>query len=558
MGNGNAFGKALFGEGDGGKGTLKRFVRGSCWILLLLVVFVPQAQAQSLETVIDTLNVPQRSSWEDNYLNRMSLDRVPLGARSLSMGGTALALLGGVEYSGINPAAALGVLRPELESEARMFTGGAGVNFVPEELDFGGGNLLEASNYRVRPRGLVSYNSLTLGVPVVILGNRGALAGSYRRVGRTGSMDETRVELKGTITNQAEATYGLGDLPRQGMDSITLTAAREITDFLGLGVNLNWESGELERSQDVGVSVFGFEVLSQNARFKQDISSFNVDVGARLDLGRLSLAGTAYLAHDIDYKRGESEQTLVPDPQLLNQLAYIPGRPLDHTLSVPTMFGFGSTFQVTDRLLLAGDYWIRPWSDAEITRTRLDPLIGFADPADSNTYLFDLVAVDGETETFNARMDDTNSLRLGLEYLLSRSPKLDVPIRVGFRKEKLTIPNYMIPEAYANYQGLVGSYWRALDAGNNEEANALGAALADVAEFNGLLFRGDGVETTTITFGVGVRIETFTADFAVERVGYDYDRFFLNSFDPVVNPVAAIARENRGLINLSLTTRMRF
>ena len=95
----------------------------------------------------------------------------------------------------------------------------------------------------------------------MFLGKRGALGLTYRRMSSTGAQDETRVELRGPVTNEAEATYGLGDLPEDGMDAVSFTAAREMTDFLDLGVNLNWMSGTLVRDTNIGVSVFGFQFL---------------------------------------------------------------------------------------------------------------------------------------------------------------------------------------------------------------------------------------------------------------------------------------------------------
>jgi hypothetical protein len=73
-----------------------------------------------------------------------------------------------------------------------------------------------------------------------------------------------------------------------------------------------------------------------------------------------------------------------------------------------------------------------------------------------------------------------------------------------------------------------------------------------------MLFRGPAVKTHTFTFGLGVRIQNFSADLGVERISYDTDRFFLQDFDPILNPLPALVQEKRSLMNLTFATRMRF
>jgi hypothetical protein len=73
-----------------------------------------------------------------------------------------------------------------------------------------------------------------------------------------------------------------------------------------------------------------------------------------------------------------------------------------------------------------------------------------------------------------------------------------------------------------------------------------------------MAFQGDPVKASTITLGIGVRVSEWSADFTIERTGFKYDRFFLSPFDPLLNPILPVARENRSFLNLTFSTTMRF
>jgi hypothetical protein len=232
------------------------------------------------------------------------------------------------------------------------------------------------------------------------------------------------------------------------------------------------------------------------------------------------------------------------------------------------MFGFGSAFEVNDRLTLAADYMIRPWSKAEITRAKMDYTIGFADPADSSSFFYGLGVSDTDEETFSARIEDTNSLRLGLEYRMIQRQDWSMPVRLGFRKEKLTLSNTEIPDIYTNPVGLVNELYHLnlipADQRTSEEQaryEEIDGALREVLEFNNLIFRGKAADATVISFGLGFEMGTFGAELAVERKAYDIDNFFLSGFNPdprygSLTPL--LSKESRSIMAISLSTRWRF
>ncbi len=535
-------------------------------ILTLAAAFAwaPVAHSQSV-TPIDTVQVQGRTAWEDGFLSLFNLDRVPQGSRAIGMGGAGMALLGGVENIALNPAVLTGIRRVELESEAIYYSGGAGVSSYPRGRL---GAILRTADYRVSPSSVLGYNNVAMGIPMVIFGSRGGLGLSYRRAARTGQAEETRAQLFVVTSANQAVTYGRGDSPDGGMDAFTVSLARQMGGRLSLGGNLNFESGTLERSEALGVSLYGFTVLSGGSDFKQDISGTSLDLGARAEFGRLKLAATTYVGHDLKLDRGSAEVRPMADDPTAPRYD-LRSTPLDNTLSVPTMFGFGTAYDVNDRLTLAADYMIRPWSKAEITRASIDPVFGFTNPADSTTFYFaGLNVSDSDEETFSARFEDTNSLRIGLEYQMIQRPGWTMPVRLGFRKEKLTLTTTTIPDLYANPETLVYEFYllnRITGDARTVEQQArydeLYGAIRDVLEFNDLVFRGKAADATVISFGLGFEMGTFGAELAVERKAYDIDNFFLGGFNPdprYGSSTPLLVKGSRSIMAVSLSTRWRF
>jgi hypothetical protein len=542
-------------------------------VALLLVgsaLLLPLARSEAQTVKTDTVSAPlfpDRSSAENGWLSRFSLDREPQGGRSRGMGGTGMAMRGGAESHVYNPASILGMTSLELGAEFMLYSGKGSASSFPSQLQISPTDFLDASNYRVHPRGQSSYNFLGLGLPVILFGDRGAFALSYRREALTGYSDESRVELQGTLTSNAQATYGKEDLPKQGMDAITFTVARQLFSKADLGINLNWQGGTLLRETGTGISILGNEFASGSSSFQQDVSGFNIDAGTMLHFGPLNLGGAIYLPHDIKFRKGEERILTIPAAPAFDTRFLVLGRPLDQTLSVPTMFSVGSSYQVNERLSVSADFLYRPWGHAEITRARVEPVIGFLDPADPTTYAFTLVPVAGEEETFWAGLSNTHSLRAGMEYYFKKSADLDFPVRLGFRLENLAQRNVLVPSVDPRatgdkaYNGAILLYYDALQNDPNctsGDCQKYRDFLKNIDEFNYLAFAGDPIGTTTITLGAGVRISEWSADLTLERTSFKVSRFFLSNFDPILNPIPATTFESRSAINVVFSTTMRF
>ena len=554
----------------------------------LVSLFAAQSDAQAPVTV-DTVSAPlfpDRSSAENGWLSRFNLDREPMGGRSRAMGGTGLAMQGGAESHVYNPSAILGLSSFQVGAEFKIYSGHGSALRFPSQLQITDTDYLDASDYRVKPRGASSYNSLSLGVPVTLIGKQAAFALTYRRVALTGYGDESRVQLQGALTSNAAATYGEEDLPKHGMDAVSFSMARSIVPQADLGINFNWEGGTLKRSTNTSVAVLGNVFAGGSGNYQQDVSAFSVDGGTMLHFGSLQVGGSVYLGHDMHFRQGEEKIRTIPAAPTFDHQFLILGRPLDHDLSVPTMFSVGTSYRLNPRVTFAADFLYRPWGHSWITRTRVEPFIGFLDPADPTTYFFTLIpASDTERwnqlaaagqisqpeikeETFWSGLPNTHSLRIGVEYYFKKSAKFDFPVRAGLRFENMPQRNLFIPSVDTSatggqaYTGAIQLFYQSLQADptcQSGECQGRMDYLKRMAEFNYLNFLSDQpVGTTTITLGFGVRISEWSADLTLERTDFKVERFFLNNFDPLLNPTPATTFESQSILNVVFSTHMRF
>ena len=190
-------------------------------------------------------------------------------------------------------------------------------------------------------------------------------------------------------------------------------------------------------------------------------------------------------------------------------------------------------------------------------RGALTPVFGFEDVADSSTFFWALTEGEG-TEEVDMQLSDTNSLRLGLEYLASNRENFKLPVRLGFRKEKLTRNNILVPQEYPRQDQRILAYCRQLISGD-PSAEVTETQLADLFEHNILMFQGTPINTTVISLGAGVEIDNFGADLGIELQNFTINNFFLDDYDPLTNNLPpTITEETRRLLTMSIAVRWKF
>jgi len=512
-----------------------------------------------------------RSLPEQGYMQPfLNLNRAFLGTRAMGMGGTGMALDGGPSSVALNPASLAGLRNWTLTSEYRFVSGSGSVTSFPARLDVGADQPLEATGYRVSPRLLSTYYQLSMGLPLVFLGRPGALGLSYHRFSPAFQGEETRFELVGPITNNTPATTGVGQNPGGGLDAVTVTLASEASKWLNLGANLNFQSGTISNSVDIGAAVFGQQVTGGGLTYQQDVNGFNIGLGADVDLGKFQFGGSVFLGYDLKFEFGRAVTYPLPDIQEgpSGAVFRVNENLLDHQLSIPTALAGGIAYNLKDNFVVTADLWYLPWSKSTITRQNIsDVNMFFIDPEDSSTFKYQLQFGEG-TETFNARLHDNNSIRFGAEYVFQADRPVRFPVRMGFRKETLPINNITVPPQYADYQELVDNYWRYVcgqpgcpqrdPAEAGEDTQAIIDNLKEVLEHNNLVFQGKGIDATTFSLGVDMEFGNLAFQFAAQRTSYDIERFFFQAFNPDLSPFAATTQEGRKLTSMSFAATYKF
>ena len=499
------------------------------------------------------------SAMEFSLYGLNSWDRSILSARSKGMGGVSLALPGAAHSGSLNPAALASLGSTELSAEARSRGGSASSSNFPTQIIGGDGSVIDVSHYRPSINGTYTYNNLAFGMPIVLLNRRGGVAVGYHRLIDFRTGEESRMKVRSPL---GEADLGQGIEFHGGVDALTPSFGLNVNNNLSLGGALNFMNGTITENGNQGITVFGFVFARGALLFEQDVSATSIDLGAQYKLGpRLKIGATLPGLHaqfpawllQLPAAAGAQNTT---DPSSTAHL-------LDHTLSVPTMWGVGGSYEMMDgRLLLATDFWNRPWSKATYQRKDFDILTLFPDStalqSNLGVYLVDTLGVH---TTKSANLIDTSHMRFGAEYLVKQGGpgRLKVPLRLGFRREPLTLAN-SDPDSF-------NAIVRAQSTINGDpnlstiEKQALISDLVSELLKNGasLVLTDRAVTGTTISLGSGHEIGAFSLDVPYRRTSYTIDRLTFGSFyDMALNPRPQRVTEKHADTEFTLSTTLRF
>ena len=531
--------------------------------LIMGALFVPQAVLAQNTAVSDTIRTQGLSSLEEGRLLFFGLNRTISSTRARAMGGAGVSIRGSNDMYSLNPANVLGATRPELISHGTVLNGSSTVNGAPSTLLTGTGkdDMLEVSQYRVTSSIDFDYADLSFGLPITLFGGRGSVGLAYQRHRLSAQRNEVRFQATGRAVGDQAAIVGVSNKPDGGYDAFTGTIAREMFSWMDLGVNFNFQTGTLRHETSSGISA-EFPVAKGSSDWEQDFDAFNVDLGTRLALGKLSLGGVVYLGHDLEYK--DSEMVSFPFPDLeapFPTTVRFERQILGHTQSVPTTLGFGGSY-TWKRFTVTGDMTVTPWSESKITRKKVTADWFHSIPEDSTKFNYVLNTHGDSTETFSAKLDDSSSLRLGLEFIAYNSENIQVPLWVGYRKETLTTPNVQIPEQFKNFEQLILDNWKYNVDGQTPPEGVdpaqIEADLVAALESNQFLFNTPGSDASTLTFGAGITIGQVTFDMAVDHTTWDATRFYFEPFDARLQRASEMTSESLSSTTVTVGAKMTF
>lgn len=524
---------------------------------LFLGPLAAHAQTGTREIVRQHLQGPSGADVLRYGLNNW--DRSIPGARAKAMGGAGLAVLQGADGASLNPALWAFLPAPTLSAETRYRMGGATSQRNPGSIQSPDGSSYPTRNYRPNVTNNYTYNDLSYGMPILFFGRRAGLGLTYRRMIDMRNGDESRFVVQSPF---GSADFGAGSQFKGGLDAISPSLGVALNPRLAVGLTANFMTGQIRENGDEGVTVFGQVVSRGSVYLDQDMSGKSLDLGGLYrPTDNLDLAATIQLGHSIDFTNGRDSRESLPDPSAQNPPRIIIERDLlDHTLDVPTMIGLGASWRMFDRkVLLAADYWMRPWDKAEYTRRAFATTTLFPDSNLLSTTVTTITPLSGEV-TRDANLRDTSHLRLGLEWMAVGTGRegVSIPVRIGFRSE---------PLAVASIDTL--GYYLVADSINKVAANlslpvsqrkeTIRELVDQIYQTGASLLAGGDMTQTVITLGTGIKVDAFSIDVALSRSSYTVERLFLGSFsDPSLNRRTQSAREKRSLTEFSITAGLRF
>jgi len=438
-------------------------------------------------------------------------DLVMVGARARGMGGAYVAVADGVESIGWNPAGLAAITQPELTGDMRLHFGSGQINEgIP--VFSGGGVPAPVLDFTDSPQAQFTYYLVGGAAPSPFKGwsETYGLVGAfwYRRVVDGLAAQEQLIEFDpgGGFSipfNRLSESEG-------GEDAWTLSLAGRPHSRVALGVNFNFITGFVERSDEQSVAFQGQEFYNVTQAVRYELNGFSTDLGATVQvLPELKVGAVLHPGYDLEQQGGPgSLRVLVlPGSGLAPADTVVTFQVNDATSEIPLMYGLGASYVVpyapVTGLLVAADYQYRPWNEVE---RQVDTESGTVIP-ENTAY-------------------PTHAFHIGGEYTFNRGHDAEVPIRLGF---------HTTPTQQANVDSLSAE----VGAGGFRD------------------FRGDRVEAHTWAFGIGLHFKTVDFDVAFDTTKYTYTEFLFDNTPPPGTQLDIIEVEE-SLHNLYFSSTLRF
>src|SRR3972149_5570939 len=302
---------------------------------------------------------------------------------------------------------------------------------------------------------------------------------------------------------------------RLSMGSLGL--ATNLWQKLSVGLAVNIYGHGYDRNANAVYQISGppdDTVINYRPRTKSSFSGWNFTLGGMLKMERLRLAavfkspgtGGSPLKERMDIR-------LISDlivRGIKNPFGGAPSGILFDTNRewiLPSILGLGASFQVTDDLLVAANFDIKPFSKAwyKVQTDLFNPTSSF--------------------EARDLKWNDINQFRIGGEYYL-RVSRFKVPLRAGYRN---------VPKVYENVDNI---------------------HIVLLNDGTSIYFPGNGsqVKGNVISFGSGLAFGQVAFDLTWELASYDFEEngvMISNDFEEVRFPQSSEVSNNRVIFNFT-------
>ncbi|KPL00732.1 MAG: hypothetical protein AMJ91_03585 [candidate division Zixibacteria bacterium SM23_73_3] len=224
------------------------------------------------------------------------------------------------------------------------------------------------------------------------------------------------------------------------LNVVSISLGGKLFESLSLGAGVNIYAGKFTSDVDFFASTdpTGLNGIRFHPNIVSDYSGFNFNFGVMYKLDKLRLAGvvktpfTLKEENDVKLFADVIELGMFLGPQ---SVFLSPFFKTDRKWKMPTMLGFGTSYQINS-LTLAADVEFRNYSKTEVTYRR-----NIADPSDlevtTGDYLTDKWwGSEGNTPPFVPSLEwrDLTQFRIGGEYNINTKFG-SIPLRVGYRND---------------------------------------------------------------------------------------------------------------------------
>lgn len=333
------------------------------------------------------------------------------GARAIGMGGAFIAIADDATAASWNPGGLIQLEKPEISIVAGYFD---------REEKFS-----SSANPEIENTGKVDESNLnyfSAAYPFHLFDSNAVASINYQRLYEFERDFDYRFDFSSVgVDLRQDKNFNQSGF----VGALGLASAIQITPTLSVGATLNiwtdrlwWDNGWDETYSELGVGTQGGVPVTINTRIKDQYSRFrglNANIGLLWDVNELLTLGvvvktpfTATLQHKFTFDStstfGPPVNTQTSSQQSITEVV---------ELRMPTSFGLGLAFRISDALSYAVDFYYTDWGDYLLT--------------DGQGNQFS--PVDGLPKNLSD-VESTTQVRFGVEYLFI-GEKSVVPLRAG-------------------------------------------------------------------------------------------------------------------------------
>jgi len=513
-------------------------------VLLVIVAAPAGALAQNGSTVRADINYfglyyPQSAV---GFYAHRSFDQVRVGysARSVAMGGTHLAFADDPTAVATNPAALSRVVGTQVVADGYARSGGGTSSDFPAEFNTPFGPL-PVTGMIEKPGSRATYGFFGASHAVQFDGRDLVLGLAYRRFLDTTNPLQTTIEFTVQASGEAASTNFANEVRETGgVDAVAPSVGLTIVPGVSVGATANFIMGKIQSDIKQTVTVLGQNFGTGEGSVTQHYGGFAVTLGGLAEFDHVAVGATVTPKYKLEARKGKYFiQQLTADIE--NPSPRFEGNIRDYDLEVPLFASAGVSVRPVKNLVVAADYYYRPWSDARLHHggdaTDEELLAETILPWNAgDDFWGDVNGLDDIHEALRRPgLEDASSFHIGAEYELLHRHLFGVPyvmpVRAGF---------HTMPQTYVGV----------------DPSDTL-----SVAEDGDGLFRDKQVEGSAITGGLGLTMEKVSFDISYRRTSEELTRWFIVTNTSVATPDiprVGSTRVTRNSTEFRLTTTLRF